>query len=73
VVAAVGVAFRNMPSMCDPGCTPNGRAERTDVDCDGKTDIIDVTKIIQVAFRNAPIATTFCDPCVTQPPGANCP
>lgn len=73
VVLTVGVAFRNMPSTCDAGCSPDGRAERTDVNCDGGTDIVDVVKMVSVAFRNGDPAVEFCNPCNTPPPTANCP
>ncbi len=59
VVETVGVAFRNDPETQDPSCT----TERTDVNCDGFTTVLDVTHVVNVAFRNANAATEFCNPC----------
>jgi hypothetical protein len=36
---------------------------QTDVNCDSATDIVDVVKVVNVAFRNSPAAQEFCDPC----------
>jgi hypothetical protein len=72
VVLAVGVAFRNDPFICND-CTPEGRAELTDVNCDGNTTITDVVKIVAVTFRNADPAIEYCNPCDTPPPSTNCP
>lgn len=61
VVATIGVAFRASPAIPDP----NWRCpyESSDVNCDGVTSVIDVVKVINVAFRSATPATEFCDPC----------
>jgi hypothetical protein len=34
------------------------------VDCSQDTDIIDVVKLVSVAFRNGNPAVEFCDPCL---------
>jgi hypothetical protein len=44
----------------DPAC-PN---ERTDVTCDGLTNVFDVIRFVDVAFRSVDPATAFCDPCL---------
>lgn len=59
VVRTVGVAFRNVPSVVDPGCP----RERTDTNCTGDTDVLDVIKMVNAAFRNANPLTEFCAPC----------
>lgn len=61
VLMAVGIAFRAMPAVPDPGlfCFH----PRTDVDCDGATGVLDVVSFIEVAFRNADPSATFCVPC----------
>jgi hypothetical protein len=70
VIATVEVAFRNAPALKDASC-PHDPAGRTDVDCSGATDIIDVTQLVEVAFRNATI--NFCNPCDCNPYPSNCP
>ena len=37
--------------------------ERTDVDCTGYTDILDVVTMIDVIFRHADPEALFCNPC----------
>lgn len=59
VLTTIGVAFRGQSAVGDPLCP---RA-RTDVDCTGATNIVDVTRVVNVAFRGADPATEFCDPC----------
>jgi hypothetical protein len=36
---------------------------RTDVDCTGRTDVVDVIKVINVAIRGSNPATEYCHPC----------
>jgi len=60
VAMTIGVALRGGLSLVDVSCP----TERTDVNCSGFTDIIDVVKTIEVAFRAAKPATTYCNPCV---------
>lgn len=59
VVGTIGVAFRNVPAVTDPGCVRT----RSDVNCSGTTDVIDVVKVVGVAFRNQAAATEYCNPC----------
>jgi hypothetical protein len=66
-VQNVNVAFRGMPSTCDGGCP----SERSDVNCDGATDVIDVVKMVNVAFRGASMSTEFCNACQTPPPSGS--
>lgn len=59
LVAAVNVAFRNIPAEIDGNCP----RERTDVDASGVTDVGDVVRIITVAFRNGQVVDYYVDPC----------
>ncbi len=60
LVRTVGVAFRNVLPVIDPGCP----TERTDVNFDGSTDVLDVVRVVGVAFRNATVASQYIDPCL---------
>lgn len=42
---------------------PKRTIESTDVDCTNSTDVIDVVRMVNVAFRNADAASKFCTPC----------
>jgi hypothetical protein len=59
VVRAVDVAFRGVAPTFDILCP----GARTDVNCNGATEVFDVVKFVDVAFRAANPATAFCDPC----------
>lgn len=59
VVAVVNVAFRGLAPTTDPSCI----RERTDVNCNGSTEVLDVVKVVNVAFRGFAAATEFCNPC----------
>jgi len=59
VTSTVEVAFRAAAAVFDPRCP----RERTDVDCSGVTSVVDVIKVVNVAFRGANPATTYCNPC----------
>lgn len=61
VVRVIGVAFRGDPELSDPN--PNCLYDRGDVDCDGQTTVVDVVKVVNVAFRAADPAMEFCNPC----------
>jgi len=37
--------------------------QTTDVNCSGSPEVLDVVKMVNVAFRNANVATEFCNPC----------
>jgi hypothetical protein len=65
VIAVLDRAFRNVDAMADPLCAPHqGTIDgRTDVDCSGATDIVDVTRMISVAFRGLDPESEFCQPC----------
>lgn len=60
VVDVIGVAFRGILSVTDPGCP----AERTDVNNDGATDVLDVTRVVNVAFRGTVFSNEYVDPCL---------
>ena len=70
VVKIVDVAFRNAPPIIDSDC-PHGDVGRTDLNCDGATNIIDVTMMIDVAFRGQTQA--FCNPCACNSYPSSCP
>ncbi len=59
VIETVSVAFRDKPSITDPGCP---RA-RTDVDCNGVTDVVDAVRVALVSFAAFDRAVFYCDPC----------
>lgn len=59
VVVTISVAFRGQAPVADVDCG----WERTDVDCSGATDVLDVVHVIAVAFRNANVGAEYCDPC----------
>lgn len=59
VELVVGVAFRGQPSLYDSDCL----FERSDVDCSGATDAVDVVNTVNVAFRGGQPLSAFCDPC----------
>lgn len=60
VVNTIDVAFRGVAAIVDPDCA----FERTDVDCDGVTNILDVVNVVDVAFRGEDPSTTYCDGCI---------
>lgn len=53
VLATVNVAFRNGPPLIDSGCSwyAHQMHGRTDFDRSGATDIMDVARIVGIAFR----------------------
>jgi hypothetical protein len=55
----VNVAMRSWPDIPLQGCP----VDATDLDCDGDTDVIDVVRLVNVAFRSGDPATQICDPC----------
>jgi hypothetical protein len=64
VVSTIEVAFRGKTLVPDPSvyCP----VERTDVDCDGSTNVIDVVLTVEVAFRAGDVASNYCSPCGAQ-------
>lgn len=61
LILAVGVAFRAAPAESDPAsCCP---VVKTDLDCDGLTTVVDVVKMIELAFRNGDPVQVLCQPC----------
>lgn len=60
VVETIAAAFRGTAVTLDPGCP----AERTDVDADGSTNVEDVVRVINVAFRGQTAAANYIDPCL---------
>lgn len=61
VVTTVDIAFRGDPEEPDP--SPGCLYVRSDVDCSGVTDIVDVVKMISVSFAGEDEADVFCHPC----------
>lgn len=61
VVTTIDIAFRGKPEEADP--SPSCLHVKSDVDCSGLTDIVDVVKMISVAFAAEPATTVFCNPC----------
>ena len=59
VLETINVAFRAKPATTDPGCS---RA-RTDVDCNGVTDVVDAVRVAMVAFAGFDPALLYCEPC----------
>lgn len=62
VVAVVDAAFNASLSISDPnaGCP----YRTTDVNCSGSTDVLDVVKTVNVAFRGANATTEYCEACL---------
>ncbi len=56
VRSIINYAFQGFVPPPDPLCP----WERGDVDCSGATDVLDVTRAIDVAFRGADANVTFC-------------
>jgi len=71
VVIVTDIAFRNGLPIIDSTCThaPGGR---TDVNCDGLTNVFDVVLIVEVAFRGGD-RSIFCEPCRCNPYPSSCP
>lgn len=61
VVRAINVSFRGEAPTPDP--SPVCPYMRTDINCDGATDLRDIVGIIDVAFNNQSEANAFCNPC----------
>lgn len=61
VVRAINVSFRGEAPTTDP--SPACPYMRTDINCDGATDLRDIVGIIDVAFNNQPESVAFCNPC----------
>jgi hypothetical protein len=59
VTALIDVAFRGVPDISDSTCS----VSRTDVNADGQTDVVDVVRLILVAFMEQPAETYFGNPC----------
>jgi hypothetical protein len=62
VTYEINVAFRGSAEIDDPNATCPIRT--TDVNCDGVTSVVDVIKMVDVAFRAGDPAVVFCDPCL---------
>lgn len=70
IISSIDYTFRYGPvPFQDPGC-PEHRGE---VNCDQVPNAVDVITIINVAFRNYPQSTTFCNPCDCNPYPTGCP
>ena len=65
VVVTINVAFRGSAVVNDADCPPHGTnvQGRTDVNCSGATDVVDVVLVVNVAFRTAIPAVEYCSPC----------
>lgn len=61
VLYTVNVAFRGFAEIDDNN--PLCPIKATDVNCDGVSSVIDVIKMVDVAFRAGDPAEVFCDPC----------
>lgn len=61
VVRAINVSFRGWAPTPDP--SPVCPYMRTDINCDGATDLRDIVGIIDVAFNNQSETNAFCNPC----------
>ena len=61
VTLTIGVAFGGEPEIADP--FSQCPFSTTDVNCSGETDITDVIKVINVAYRASPVAKSFALPC----------
>lgn len=61
VLQTVNVAFRQQGLIPDPSvvCPYSD----TDLNCDGVTNVLDLTGIIQVAFGGQPLQSVACNPC----------
>ena len=59
VVGTVDAAFRGSVPSADSSMP----RERTDVNCDGLTTILDVVKVVNVAFRATDPGIEYCQPC----------
>jgi hypothetical protein len=59
VIETIQVAFSGKPTTTDPGCT----RQRTDVDCNGVTNVVDAVRIALVSFAGFDRAVLYCDPC----------
>jgi len=57
-VVVADVLMGRTPPTTDPGCA----YERTDVSCNGTTDLLDLIKFINVVFYAGDPATQFCHP-----------
>jgi hypothetical protein len=66
VVLTIDRAFGASSESNDSSCVLHGILVdgRTDVDCNGGTDLADVVKMIDVALRGAARESRFCAPCV---------
>lgn len=70
VVSTIDIAFRAGDAIIDPSCA-HVAVGRTDYNCSGATDVVDVTIVIGVAFRGD--AENFCNPCDCNPYPSGCP
>jgi hypothetical protein len=61
VLYTINVAFRGFAEIDDNN--PLCPTKATDVNCDGVSSVIDVIKMVDVAFRAGDPAAVFCDPC----------
>lgn len=62
VITTIDVVIRGKTPIDDPnlGCT----LSPVDADCSGELDLLDVTTVIDIAFRGIYLSPTSCDPCV---------
>ncbi|HUU45453.1 MAG TPA: hypothetical protein VM118_06930, partial [Acidobacteriota bacterium] len=61
VTAAVEMVFLDRPPIADPN--PACARLPLDTDCSGNLDILDVVRLIKVAFRGEHYLPLFCYPC----------
>ncbi len=59
VSTLIDVAFRGTPDISDSTCN----VSRTDVNADGRTDVVDVVRMIFVVFLGQPPEKYFVNPC----------
>ncbi|GAB4321001.1 MAG: hypothetical protein Kow0074_11700 [Candidatus Zixiibacteriota bacterium] len=65
--ALIDHVFFNVDAIVDPGCP---HINRSDVNCDGATDALDLNDFIETIFFNGPDP---CNPCACDPYPTNCP